>query len=232
MKKVFLVLVFFVSTRGLAQVKMGIEGGYNAARFAQSPETILSDNGYSPFSISTFNAGIVLEIHISKKIFLQPELLYFGNGTIINGHGGDAGYENSSHEFIEVYYLRLPVNVVYKIKLTDKLHVLVGTGLYGAKGLSGRGKGNIEESGPSSGPSAYAYNSKVNFSGDNSSANQTNIKPVDVGFDLLAGIEWNNFQLQANYSRGFSPIFNDVGYHYKNVVSGVSLLFIFPTFLH
>jgi hypothetical protein len=229
MKKIFFVLCCFVSTRSYSQIKIGVEGGYHSASFAQSGETSAPGYGMSPFSISGFNAGIVSEIPLSKKIFLQPGLLYFSNGTHIIGQGGISGYTGSSYTAIQLYYLRLPVNVVYKMKLNNRFNLLVGAGLYTAKGLSGTGKGNEEETSPFARPSAYSFNSKVDFSDDDSpsSANNTKIKPFDFGFTVLAGIEWGNFQLTANYSHGFSQVYADGGYQYKNVAFGITLAYLF-----
>jgi Outer membrane protein beta-barrel domain len=227
MKKIFFFLLCFVSTHSFSQIKIAAEGGYNSARFVQSGETPSADYGNSPSSISTFNAGIVSEIPLSKKIFLQPALLYFGNGTHIEGQAINPGYESFSHTAIQIYYLRLPVNVVYKMKLNNQFKLLAGAGLYAAKGLSGTGKGIIEGSGLSTTAFAYAFNSKVNFSNDNSSSNETNINPFDFGFNLLAGIECKNFQLTANYSHGFSQVYSDGGYNYKNAEFGIALAYLF-----
>jgi hypothetical protein len=95
MKKIFFFLLCVVSTDGFSQIKFGVEGGFNSSSFAQSGESSVAGYGMSPSSISTFNAGIVSEIPLSKKIFLQTELLYFANGTHIDGQGGESGYEGS-----------------------------------------------------------------------------------------------------------------------------------------
>jgi hypothetical protein len=227
MKKIFFLLLLFISTHSFSQIKIGFAGGYNSAKFVQAGNPPLSDYGNFPSSINIFNAGIVSEIPVSKKIFLQPALLYFGNGTHINGESLNPGYATYSHTDIQIYYLRLPVNIVYKMKLNNQFKLLAGAGLYAAKGLSGTGKGIIEGSGISGLPFAYAFNSKINFTSGNSSANDTNIKPFDFGINILAGVEWKSFQLTANYSRGFSQVYSDGGYNYKNAVFSVSLAYLF-----
>jgi hypothetical protein len=226
MKKIFFILLCFISTHSFSQIKISVEGGYNSANFTQSAQTPGAASGTSPSSINTFNVGIVSEIPLNKKIFLQPALLYFGNGTHINGAGSDSGYQYYSHTAIQVYYLRLPVNVVYKLKLNDHFNFLAGAGLYAAKGLSGTGKGNSGGSSSTAAPFAFSFNGKVDFSNANSSYNQININPFDFGFDLLAGVEWKKFQLAANYSRGFSQVCSDGGYNYKNAVFGISLAYL------
>jgi hypothetical protein len=229
MKKIFFALLCFVSTHSFSQIKIGIEGGYNSTSFSQAGESSATAYRMFPSSISTFNAGIVSEIPLSKKIFLQPGLLYFGNGTQIVEKGGESGYEGYAHSTIRLYYLRLPVNVVYKMKLNSHLNFLAGAGLYAAKGLSGTVKGNSEGMSPFAGPYAYAFNYKVDFSKDKlySSQNTTFINAFDFGFNVLAGLEFKCFQLTAKYSRSFSEIYSYDGYNYKNAVFECSLAYLF-----
>jgi hypothetical protein len=226
MKKLFLGLACFISAHSFAQVKFGIEAGYNAASYnlAQVPD---ADYGNIPASVGTFNAGILSEIPLSKKIFLQPALLYFSNGTVIDGLGDEANYASYSHTSIQVYYLRLPVNMVYKLKLAKGVHFLAGAGLYAARGLSGTGKGNIGGAGSSPQPFAYSYNGKVYFTTAPSSSDETNISPFDAGFSALAGIQWKNFQLTADYSHGFSQVYSKGGFNYKDQAAGISLAYLF-----
>src|ERR1700691_226183 len=174
MKKILFVLLCFISTHSYSQIKIGIEGGYNSARFAQSGESLDPGYGSSPSSISTFHAGIVSEILLGRNIFLQPGLFYFGNGTHLDEQGGDSGYEASSHTTIQLYYLRLSLNAVYKMALNEQLNFLAGAGLYAAKGLSGTTKGNGEGISPLAGPFAYAFKERVDFSNDTSSSSPNN----------------------------------------------------------
>jgi|ERR1035438_5351041 hypothetical protein len=97
LKKIFFVSVCFVSTDSFSQMKIGVEGGYNAASFAQSGETPIADNEIYRLSISTFTAGLVSEIPLNRKMYLQPELLYFGNGRHLDEQGALPGYQSSSH---------------------------------------------------------------------------------------------------------------------------------------
>src|SRR5580704_14097967 len=100
MKKVILALLCLVSIHGFSQIKIGLEGGFNSASFAQSGETSAPGYRMSPASISTFNAGIASEIPFSKKIYLHLGLLYFATGTNINGQGDESGYVGSSYTAI------------------------------------------------------------------------------------------------------------------------------------
>jgi Outer membrane protein beta-barrel domain len=227
-KKLITIAACFISTGAFTQPKIGVQIGYNSARFAQSKGTNASDNGYSTSSLSKYNAGFLLEIPLSKKIFLQPALLYFGNGSQINGQSGLLpANENYSHTTIQLQYLRLPVNLIYKTKLSNRVDLLVGTGLYLAKGISGKGKGKAEVADSANGIYSYSFYSPVNFTYATSYAVETNVNPYDEGFDLLVGIEWQHVQLIANYSRGFPQIYSFDGFGYRNSVFGLNLTYQF-----
>ncbi len=115
------------------------------------------------------------------------------------------------------------------MRLNGHLNFLAGAGLYAAKGLSGTVKGNSEGMSPFAGPYAYSFNYKVDFSKDVafSSQNTTFIKAFDFGFNVLAGLEFRRFQLTAKYSRGFSEIYSDNGYNYKNAIFEFSIAYLF-----
>ncbi len=53
------------------------------------------------------------------------------------------------------------------------------------------------------------------------------IKPFDIGFNVLAGVEFKGFQLTARYSRSFSEIYSDDGYNYKNASFEFSIAYSF-----
>jgi len=230
LKNFFLVSAFFFAKQGYSQLKFGVEGGYNAARFAPSGATPVGDNAISWSSVNAFAAGITSEIPLTRKMMLQPALLFFGNGTYLGDQSTLPGYYSSSRTTIRLYYLRLPVSVVDRIKLDNHLYFVAGAGVYAAKGISGRAKGSDEGMSAYSTPFAYTFDKKVDFSNGISLSPQstTFIKPFDFGWQLQGGLEWTGVELTATYSRGFSSIYSENGYHYKNAAFAISLGYFFP----
>jgi hypothetical protein len=172
--------------------------------------------------------GLVVEIPLSRKIFLRPALFYFGNGGKLNGESRifpDSGIY--THIAIKLRYLRLPVDLIYHTKLSKQVDLLSGTGLYIAKGISGTGNGFVAAPAGQAQPFYASFYSTVNFTNDNPVYSQTNVKPYDEGFDLLVGIEWQHVQLIANYSRGIPLIYTFSGYGYRNSVFGLDLTYLF-----
>jgi hypothetical protein len=101
MKKL-LILIFSIATvyTTNAQVHFGIKAGYNHTNF------IYSGSGIGNIGSRTdFNAGIFASIPLSKYFFLQPELIYSGQGI---------GYTDSIPESIYNNYLNVPVLIKYQ----------------------------------------------------------------------------------------------------------------------
>jgi Outer membrane protein beta-barrel domain len=101
MKKL-LILIFSIATvcNTNAQLQFGIKAGGNHTNFIYSG-TGLGDIG----SRTDFNAGIFASIPLCKHFFLQPELIYSGQGI---------GYTDSIPESIYNNYLNVPVLIKYQ----------------------------------------------------------------------------------------------------------------------
>jgi hypothetical protein len=106
MKKVFLLIftsLAFVFVN--AQVQFGVKAGYSLASVTQSG----SSNEVGLKSKSAFHGGFLASIPISTSLFVQPELVYSGQGAGIsdNGMTGTLNYN----------YLNVPVLVKYQSEM-------------------------------------------------------------------------------------------------------------------
>jgi hypothetical protein len=210
MKKLLFFMPFFLSLTGFAQIRLELMGGYN--------DVNLSTVGRLPFStdhfpqgeyvpISSFHAGAATTIALGKKWALEPGLLYFGAGAHLNAAYLNPGISSFVNETIHLYYLRLPVNVLYKIVTAGPFHVFAGAGLYVARGIRGNEKGQELDEGPIQFPT-QTINDKVRF-GSQPSPDGTYLAatPYDFGYTILAGIGWKDFQLRPSISNGFIKVF-------------------------
>jgi hypothetical protein len=227
MKKLLILIPFLSSLTGLAQIRLELMGGYN--------DVNLSTVGRLPFStnhfwageyvpISSFHAGVVTAIPLGKKWTLEPGLLYFGNGAHMNAAYLNPGISSFLDVNIHLYYLRLPVNVLYNIVKTRSFHVFAGAGLYAARGIRGNEKGTVIEEGYMTFPQ-QGVNNKVNFSGQPAFENDLSAKPYDVGYNVLAGIGWKVFQLRASISNGLITVFPGSNNKLWNSAAAVSLAY-------
>ncbi len=231
MKKIILSLLCFTASYSFSQFSIGLTGGYNSSKFFESG-SVPSQYGISTSAISSFNAGVLAEIKLSGQFFLQPALLYYANGSAVLSSSFLSSNTSYSNTTIRANYLRLPVNVVYKLFISDQFNALGGAGLYVARGLSGTEKGYQYSNGdfPPYLTDSIQVNNKVQFTnGSASGENTTALKPMDFGYDVLLGVEYHSFELTANYSRGLlkadtNPAFD---YNFKNNTLAISVAYLF-----
>jgi hypothetical protein len=206
MKKLILAVlaagsVFTASAQ--SKTTFGISGGVNFAKIAVSLEgTSLSA---STGSLTTFSAGVFADAPVSTNFSIQPGLYY-------TGKGGSTTVDNETQK-AKLYYLQLPVNVVYNVPVTAG-KVFFGVGPYAAYGLSG----TQEATGIAS--------RDVKFGSDVDS----DIKRTDFGATGLVGFNFKNGLLfKANYDLGLSNTTpnNEMGIKSKNRVFGVSVGYTF-----
>ena len=210
MKKLLFFIPFFLSLTGFAQIRLELMGGYNDVNLSKMGRPPFSANHFPQgeyVPITSFHAGAVTTIALGKKWALEPGLLYFGNGAHLNAAYLNPGISSYINETIHLYYLRLPVNVLYKIVTAGPFHLFAGAGLYVARGIGGNEKGTILAEGAVQFP-PETINDKVRF-GSQPSSDGTYLAatPYDFGYTILAGIGWKDLQLRPSISNGFIKVF-------------------------
>ena len=227
MKKSLFFIPLFLSLTGLAQIRLELMGGYNDVNLSNIGRLPFSANHFSEgeyVPISSFHAGAAMAIALSKKWTLEPGLLYFGNGAHLNAAYLDPGGASYFDVNIHLYYLRLPVNVLYKIVTAGSFHVFAGAGLYVARGIRGNEKGQVGSEGflPFT---TETINDKVKYGGPASSdGTYLTATPYDVGYTILAGIGWKKIQLRPSISNGFIKVFPGSDKVYNSAMT-VSLVY-------
>jgi hypothetical protein len=112
MKRMLLVLIAAGSAMfASAQIQYGVKAGYNLANLSFSP----SQSGVS--SLSNFNGGVFASIPLFSSGFLQPEILYSGQG---------ASFSDSLVGSGKVNYGYLNVPVLFKYQLESGLFAETG----------------------------------------------------------------------------------------------------------
>ena len=113
MKKVFMTLAAVVAlgmgaNAQTGDVKFGFKGGYNLSNFGGDVE--------NNKSLSGFHLGGFVEIPVSEKFSVQPEVLYSAQGAKFEGYGYSFDYKTD--------YINIPVMAKYYVM--DKLAVMAG----------------------------------------------------------------------------------------------------------
>jgi hypothetical protein len=140
-----------------------------------------------------FNAGVNVEIPVATDFVLQPGLLFSLKGAETTGEGLSGK--------VNVDYIELPVNFIYKPVLGDG-RLLLGLGPYVAYGVGGR----IKISG-----SGTDIEQNLKFENDLSESqlldDEFYVRPLDAGANMLAGYEFAfGISVQLNAQWGLLKI--------------------------
>ena len=218
MKKCLMIIFCFISVSSFSQFSLGVKGSFQMAKLFDKGS---NQQYYDLSNINTIQAGIVLEKDLSKYFFIQSGITYNQKG----GYKEYTGLATSgSTTTLKVNYIQVPVNLVYKEKLNKSLKIVVAAGFYGAVGISGTEKGYDK-----SVSSTTTIDRKVQFT--NSAVyvnNETLVKPIDFGYNLSGGVEWNKFQFTIDFSRGFQTIFPVGTTNFSVQTLGVSAVYLLP----
>jgi hypothetical protein len=233
LKKLILAALFFCTLTGFGQIKLEVLAGYN--------DVNLSNRGRLPFGrysvrgddyspINSFHAGAGTEIALGKRWSLEPALVYFGSGAHLNSNSLTPGITFFSDVSINVYYLRLPVNLLYQIATAGSFHVFAGAGLYVSRGIWGKEKGISYTEGAFQSAN-QVVDSHVRFDGQGSLGTGIAVNPYDFGYTLLAGIEWKQFKLAPSISNGLIKVYPGSGSNVYNCAFSVALTYKIATIL-
>lgn len=117
MKKTILVtaLLSIMCFSAQAQLlKLGIKAGLNYANTTGTAITVTANN-YQTDAITSYHAGLVAQIGITKGLAFQPELLYSTQG---------ATYKNAVSEFTnELGYVAIPAVLIIDLNKTFSLEL-------------------------------------------------------------------------------------------------------------
>ncbi|MCD6011126.1 MAG: PorT family protein [Flavipsychrobacter sp.] len=117
--------------------------GYNANKLATEPKIVVRErnilfgpeigfnwnsfyhNATSNIKTGYVHAGIAINVRISDHLALQPALRY-----IVKGNRVDADIDADIKEKVNLHYISLPANLVYKTGKPGNMRLLLGTGPY------------------------------------------------------------------------------------------------------
>ncbi len=155
--------------------------------------------------LTSFHAGVVLDVPLSDGLSLQPGLIYTGKGskTQVGQETGNSYYKATSNPM----YVELPVNFVGKIPLTNTSNFFFGAGPYAAVGVAGKNKVEGKIFG-----ARYNRETDINYSDVNPTTGQEQnegygkLKRLDYGFNVMTGLDLGKFMVGANYGYGLAKI--------------------------
>ncbi|MGC4234227.1 MAG: porin family protein [Niabella sp.] len=169
-----------------AQATFGLKAGLNVSNLTVKGEGIKVKYN----SLPGLHIGVMASLPISDNLSIDPALLYSGKGA--KGDDNDEYVALYSNESYNINYLELPINISYSFNLssTDNIKPFVFAGPYLGLAFSGKYK---------------SENTSEKFKIGNDK-NTSDIKPVDYGANIGAGVKFSNFRISAQYGIGMANI--------------------------
>lgn len=192
-----------LSVAAMAQVRVGVKGGWNIANVTNTNSGGVDDSR----SLNSFHIGAIADLPLSPVLSLQPGVFYSGKGAKLTGGNtdGDTYYKTTTNP----QYIEIPVNFVGKIPVGDQTKIFLGIGPYAAFGVGGKNKWEASVAGvKTSGESSIKWDDDTPFNDGDENRGYDKYKRFDVGGNVLAGVEFGNFLVSAQYGMGFGKIYS------------------------
>ena len=226
MKKVlFLSVTIFFGFICKSQT-IGFQTGANLSSMRlESPETSETKTLKSDFG---FIVGIVSEIPFGKSVYFRPELNYIQKKSKLSESGEYLGYSYTESFSMELNYIELPLNFIYKYKVGSGT-LIMGAGPTIGLGLSG--KANDIISIPSESYSE-AYSFTIKFDGKKDAADENlHLKAINLGANINAGYQLTRGAfINLSYNIGLTNLAPDPNNGKAKINSfAIKLGYILPT---
>ena len=181
MKKIFLsvVTVMGLAITSQAQVKIGVKAGGSLSN--QQSNAAAGTALVSKDAFKGYQAGLVGDVQLFNRVYLQPQVLYTQKGAkYTNSVGG-------TETKLTLRNIEMPLNILYKME-TSFGKLIAGGGPVVSYGIGGK----IQQ----------GKQVKKLYSGD-----MKDWSRVDVGANAVAGVEFNNgIFTTVNYQLGLKDI--------------------------
>lgn len=236
MRIILLFLFVVYALPASAQVSIGVIGGYSHTTFhvtnrqQYAPTEILAPPVAESRYISKWHAGLIADIHLVKRFYLQPQILISKKGAKMEGTRTQGIMYHESTFNADLTYLEVPVNLLYKIP-AGKGKLSVGAGVYCARGLSGK-YNDYGNSIATDGSYKVGFRGKGEIRFKKEQPTQPTdyqvYKNLDHGLNFTAGYEFKNGLLfNINYSLGLTDAYTYEPEVRKNRYFGLSAGYLF-----
>lgn len=197
----FILSFIFLSSNAQKSAAI-IRGGVNLANVSTTDDGEIDDAK----TLTSFQVGIVGDLHLLPFLYLQPGLLLSGKGSKTqSGNETDANYFKATSNPL---YLELPINLILKGPIGKDAKIFAGAGPYLGIGIAGKNKVEGKFLG-----TAFKSENDIEWSDDDPStldyeegAGFGIMKRFDYGLNGTAGIEGRNVVLSVNYGLGLAKL--------------------------
>jgi hypothetical protein len=224
---VIFVFMFSITSFMLAESKVQIEHGVKVGVNTSTVLVSLSDNdsgsyieNYTEYQFNAgFNAGLFIEIPLSKKLSFQPEIALSIKGMRSKSFISEQRPASSGHNMREIhaqsrissYYIELPLYLKTYFYIGESRKIIAGIGPFFAYGIGG----NMESQLKLTAPDGYWTGSKKIFNEDEINFNNSTwVNDGMVGFNAERYINEPYWHKSVNRLDGGISSF--VGYDFQN----------------
>jgi hypothetical protein len=192
-------------------LKFGIKAGVNFPNLQISGEELEEEELDGLKANTSFYFGATVEIPVSKTFSVQSGLSYIGKGAKVDYNMTEGANSFSFTSKINLMYLELPVNALFKFD-AGQGNVFVGGGVYYGYALSGNTKTET----------TLTLNGQTEKDSDTSdlifgNTEADDFKRGDFGLNFLAGYQLaNGLNFHGGYSLGLRNISSSSGGTVKN----------------
>ncbi|MGZ3839850.1 MAG: outer membrane beta-barrel protein [Flavisolibacter sp.] len=199
----FVASAFLMSAAAHAQSSARIQGGINLANVT------VTDNGRVDDAnmLTSFQVGIVGDVHLASILYFQPGVLYTGKGSKVQkGTQGNNGYFKQT---FNPRYLEIPANFLVKLPIGKDSRFFAGAGPYLGIGVGGKNK----TEGQTLLGVQYSSDNNIKFSNDDpTTLNEEEgagfgiVRRFDYGLNGTVGLEGKSLVLGVNYGLGLAKL--------------------------
>jgi len=203
--KLLLIVLFAVAIFNSAfsqQSRAIVKAGVNLANVSTS-----SDGNIDKANMLTsFQVGLVGDIHVTSLLYFQPGIVFTGKGSKIEiGRPEENLYAKQTSN---PFYIEVPANLVIKLPFNSESHFFIGAGPYGAIGVAGKAKTDMTVLGFNSNSenSIKFSNDDPSTFGEEEGVGLGVLKRFDYGVNGIIGIEGKQLVLSAGYGLGLAKL--------------------------
>ena len=194
-------LFFFIFSAQAQKSSAILRAGVNIANVTTTNDGSIDESN----SLTSFQVGIIGNLHLAPFLFFQPGIVFTGKGAKTqSGNTTDATYYRATSN---PYYIEIPANFVFKTP-TGPIKFFAGAGPYIAVGVSGKNKVDGKFLG-----TAFNSENSIEWSNDDPTtfdyeegSGYAIMKRFDYGFNGTAGIELTKAVLSVNYGLGLAKL--------------------------
>lgn len=202
MKLLSLCIAVLVANGINAQSGAQLKAGVNLANVSVDNDGNVDDANM----LTSFQVGIVGDVHLASVLYFQPGILFSGKGSKIEiGRPTENFYAKQT---TNPFYIEVPANFVIKLPFNTESHFFVGAGPYAAIGVAGKAKTEkkvLNFTSNSDNKIVFSNDDPTTFNEEEGTGLGV-IKRFDYGVNGLLGIEGKKLVLSAGYGLGLAKL--------------------------